>query len=106
LRGNLIHDVHRSTYAHGGAPNNGFFSDEGSSGFLFESNVVHTTSGEPVRFNQCERDWHPWKGNAFGGDATAERIAEAAARVGLEPPYQALASGQPGRTGTDPTSCS
>ncbi len=31
--------VHRSAYAHGGAPNNGFFIDEGSKGFLFESNV-------------------------------------------------------------------
>jgi len=29
LRGNLIHDVHRNTYAHGGAPNNGFFIVEG-----------------------------------------------------------------------------
>ena len=56
LRGNLIHDVHRSAYAHGGAPNNGFFIDEGSKGFLFESNVVHATSGESVRFNQCQRE--------------------------------------------------
>jgi hypothetical protein len=33
------------------APNNGFFVDEGSKGFLFESKVVHRTSGESVRFN-------------------------------------------------------
>ena len=89
LRGNLIHDVHRSAYAHGGAPNNGFFIDEGSKGFLFESNVVHKTSGESVRFNQCEREWHTWKGNAFDGEATAARIAEAAERAGLEPEYKA-----------------
>ena len=89
LRGNLIHDVHRSAYAHGGAPNNGFFIDEGSKGFLFESNVVHRTSGESVRFNQCQREWHTWKGNAFDGDATAARIAEAAERAGLEPEYKA-----------------
>jgi len=83
LRGNLIHDVHRSAFAHGGAPNNGFFIDEGSKGFLFESNVVHATSGESVRFNQCQREWHTWKGNAFDGDATAARITEAAARAGV-----------------------
>lgn len=90
LRGNLIHDVHRSAYAHGGAPNNGFFVDEGSKGFLFQSNVVHRTSGEAVRFNQCQRDWHTWEGNAFDGDATPARIAEAAERAGLEPAYRAV----------------
>ena len=89
FRGNLIHDVDRSAYAQGGAPNNGFFIDEGSKGFLFESNVVHKTSGESVRFNQCEREWHTWKGNAFDGEATAARIAEAAGRAGLEPEYKA-----------------
>jgi hypothetical protein len=90
LRGNLIHDVHRSAYAHGGAPNNGFFIDEGSKGFLFESNVVHRTSGKPVRFNQCQREWHTWNGNAFEGDATAARMAAAAQRAGLEPAYKTL----------------
>ena len=88
LRGNLIHDVHRSAFAHGGAPNNGFFIDEGSKGFLFESNVVHKTSGESVRFNQCQREWHTWKGNAFDADATAACIAAAAERAGLEPAYK------------------
>ena len=99
LRGNLIHDVHRSAYAHGGAPNNGFFVDEGSKGFLFESNVVHRTSGESVRFNQCQREWHTWKGNAFDGDATPARIAAAAERAGLEPAYQALRPDLLERTG-------
>jgi hypothetical protein len=89
FRGNLIHDVHRSAYAQGGAPNNGFFIDQGSKGFLFESNVVHKTSGESVRFNQCEREWHTWKGNAFDGEATAARIAATAERAGLEPEYKA-----------------
>ncbi len=99
LRGNLIHDVHRSAYAHGGAPNNGFFIDEGSKGFRFESNVVHRTSGASVRFNQCQRDWHTWEGNAFDGDATAERIAAAAARAGLEAGarvYRPASSARPG----------
>ncbi|HSV74906.1 MAG TPA: LamG-like jellyroll fold domain-containing protein [Chthonomonadales bacterium] len=69
LRGNHIHDVHRSAFAHGGAPNNGFFVDEGSKGFLFERNLVYRTSGEPVRFNNCLREWHTWRDNLFGGVA-------------------------------------
>ncbi|MGD0093725.1 MAG: LamG-like jellyroll fold domain-containing protein [Planctomycetota bacterium] len=66
LRGNLIHDVHRSGSAQGGAPNNGFFVDEGSKGFLFEENVTYATSGEPVRFNQNQHGWHTWQNNCFG----------------------------------------
>jgi hypothetical protein len=65
LRWNHIHDVHRSRYAHGGAPNNGFFVDEGSKGYLFEGNVVYGTSGGAVRFNQNKREWHTWKDNHF-----------------------------------------
>lgn len=57
------------------------FLDEGSKGFLFKSNVFHKTSGESVRFNQCQREWHTRKGNAFEADTTAPRIATAA-----EPP--------------------
>ena len=71
LRGNHIHDVHRSAFAHGGAPNNGFFIDEGSKGFLFESNVVYRTSGDPVRFNQCRKEWHDWVGNHLGNEEVA-----------------------------------
>lgn len=66
MRGNLIHDVHRSGVAQGGAPNNGFFVDEGSKGFLFEENVIYATSGEPVRFNNCQRAFHTWKDNCLG----------------------------------------
>ena len=76
LRGNHIHDVHRSAYAHGGAPNNGFFIDEGSKGFLFESNVVYNTSGDAVRFNQSKREWHEWKDN-FLGDNEEKRVSVA-----------------------------
>jgi len=90
LRGNLIHDVHRSAYAHGGAPNNGFFIDEGSKGFRFESNVVHATAGEAVRFNQTQREWHTWKANSFGRDATPAIIAEAGKHAGLEPDFRKL----------------
>ncbi len=68
LRGNRIYDVHRSGFAQGGAPNNGFFVDESSTGFLFERNLVYRTSGEPVRFNRCAQDWHTWKDNLLGWD--------------------------------------
>jgi hypothetical protein len=68
IRSNLIHDVKRSQLAQA-APNNGMFIDEGSKGFLFESNVIYKTSGEPIRFNQCQRDWHTWKDNTLGQEA-------------------------------------
>ncbi len=71
LRHNYIHDVHRSGTAHGGAPNNGFFLDQGSKGYLLEANVVRATSGDPVRFNLSERSWHTWRGNFFGDAAAA-----------------------------------
>jgi hypothetical protein len=71
LRGNLLHDVHRSAHTHGGAPNNGIFVDEGSKGFLFERNVIYNTHGRPVRFNQCRREWHTWKNNVMGDAAPA-----------------------------------
>ena len=89
LRGNHIHDVHRSAYAQGGAPNNGFFVDEGSKGFLFESNVVYATSGEPVRFNDCQREWHEWKGNFFGDKESKEEGAQEIIReAGPEAAYR------------------
>ena len=43
IRGNVFHDAHRSAYAHGGAPNNGIFFDQGSKGYLFEQNVIYIT---------------------------------------------------------------
>jgi hypothetical protein len=73
LRGNLIHHVHRSAFAHGGAPNNGMFIDEGSKGFHFDANTVFATSGAPVRFNACEEKWHTWKDNAFGNAGLYQR---------------------------------
>jgi hypothetical protein len=72
LRGNLIYDVHRSGYAHGGAPNNGIFFDQGSKGYLVEGNIIYGASGDPIRFNQTGKDNLNWKDNHFGvapGDA-------------------------------------
>ena len=66
LRGNHIHDVRRCPFNQA-APNNGMFIDEGSKGFLFERNVIYRTAHQPVRFNQCARDWHTWKDNVEGG---------------------------------------
>jgi hypothetical protein len=79
LRGNHIHDVRRGPLAHA-APNNGFFVDEGSKGFFFESNLVYATSAGPVRFNNCQQGWHTWKDNLFDQPkaAGASRIVEQA----------------------------
>ena len=85
MRGNLIHDIKRSPYAQG-APNNGFFLDEGSKGFLLEANAVYRTSGEPVRHNANKPEWHTWKDNSFGSEpAPGTPAALAAAQAGPEP---------------------
>ena len=95
IRGNHLHDAHRSRYAQG-APNNGMFIenngmfiDEGSKGFLFEQNVIYNTASELVRFNQCQRDWHTWKDNSFGPAAEVREAGKAIiTRAGLEPAYR------------------
>lgn len=88
LRGNHIHDVHRSRYAHGGAPNNGFFIDEGSKGFAFEGNVVYASSGGAVRFNQNKREWHTWKDNQFDKAVSPQMIEAISKKAGLEQAFQ------------------
>ncbi|NUQ63191.1 MAG: hypothetical protein HUU20_11995 [Pirellulales bacterium] len=88
IRGNYLHDVHRSQFAQG-APNNGMFIDQGSKGYLFEKNVIHDTSAELVRFNDCQRDWHTWRDNHFG--AREEVLAAGKQTVdnaGPQPPYR------------------
>lgn len=66
ILGNVFHTVHRSAFAHGGAPNNGIFFDQGSKGFHVEGNMIYETSGEPIRFNQCGPESMTWKDNQFG----------------------------------------
>lgn len=91
LRGNLIHDVFRTAYAHGGAPNNGFFLDEGSKGFLIEDNIIYQAHGGPVRHNQNQPAWHTWTNNHFGAKPDAPGFPkELAAKAGLEAPYRSL----------------
>ncbi len=80
LRGNHIHDVHRSAYAHGGAPNNGIFFDEGSKGFLVEGNIIYRTSGEAIRFNQTDERNMTWQDNHFGVSPEAPDFPHDAAR--------------------------
>jgi hypothetical protein len=88
IRGNHLHDVHRSFMAQG-APNNGMFIDEGSKGFHFERNVIHDTAAEPIRFNQCERDWHTWNDNFIGRDAVASKGgAETIAQARPQSPWR------------------
>jgi hypothetical protein len=95
IRGNHLHDAHRSRYAQG-APNNGMFIDEGSKGFLFERNVIYNTAAELVRFNQCSRDWHTWRDNHFGPEAEVKKAGqEIIAQAGLEPPYRQRLQGSP-----------
>lgn len=67
--------VFGSAHAHGGAPNNGFFLDEGSKGFTFQDNVIYDVSGNPIRFNQSRRDAHTWKKNFFSKNKPSDRDA-------------------------------
>ncbi len=84
LRGNLLYDVHRSAFAHGGAPNNGIFFDQGSRGYLVEGNIIYATSGKPIRFNQTEDKNMTWKDNSFGvAPGDAKFPTEAAKKAGL-----------------------
>ncbi|MBI2421884.1 MAG: right-handed parallel beta-helix repeat-containing protein [Candidatus Hydrogenedentes bacterium] len=66
IRGNVFHDAHRSGFAHGGAPNNGIFFDEGSKGFHVVDNTIYNTSGEAIRFNQTNAENFTWENNSFG----------------------------------------
>ncbi len=83
LRGNFIHDVHRNPLIKG-SPNNGFFIDEGSNGFFFEANTVRNAHGGPLRFNNCKRNDHTWKDNAFQPTEANPQAAAWEAKAGPE----------------------
>lgn len=74
IRGNVFHDAHRSAFAHGGAPNNGIFFDQGSKGFHVTGNTIYNCSGGPIRFNQTGAGSMTWENNALetGPDYAAE----------------------------------
>jgi hypothetical protein len=89
LRGNLIYDIQRSSYAHGGAPNNGIFFDQGTKGLLVEGQIIYNTSGDPIRFNQTNKDDLTWKDNSFGVPPTDPKFpAAAAGKAGPLPEYR------------------
>ena len=91
LIGNLIHDVSRSSFTHGGAPNNGIFFDQGSKGYLIEKNIIYATSGEAVRFNENQKEWHQWRDNSFGPSPHDPGFPSANAQMaGLEFEYKNL----------------
>jgi len=84
IRGNHIHDVHRSPFA-GRAPNNGIFFDQGSKGYLVERNVIYRCANGVIRFNQSRREWHTWRQNTFEVEPRQKGFpTELAARAGLE----------------------
>lgn len=89
LRGNHIHDIHRSQYAHGGAPNNGIFFDQGSKGFLVEGQIIYNAHGGAIRFNQTNKQNLSWKDNHFDVKPSDPKFPkEAAAKAGLESAYK------------------
>jgi len=91
IRGNLLHTVHQSSFAQGGAPNNGIFFDEGSKGYLVEGNIIYDTSGDPIRFNLSSRDKHKWLNNSFGVSPEDPKFPhEGARKAGLLPGYSSL----------------
>ncbi len=53
LRGNCIRDVRRS-HLNAASPNNGFFFDEGSKGYLVDKNTVYDTAFSPLRGHRAK----------------------------------------------------
>ncbi len=93
IRGNLLHDARRSRYAQG-APNNGIFIDEGSTGFLFERNVIYDCSGDAIRFNRSQHDWQTWRDNTFDNPQAAGQLID---KAGLQPGFRHLQPQPAGR---------
>jgi hypothetical protein len=81
LAENLIHAIRRNPHCIG-APNNGIFFDQGSKGFLIKDTVIFDTAADPVRFNQCKKDWHRWEGNTLGEKPPPERLEALKKTVG------------------------
>jgi len=90
MRGNLIHDVHRSAFT-GRAPNNGIFFDQGSKGYLVEDNVIYSTAQDPVRYNQSGQDLLDFRRNFLGVSPQDPAYpAQIAGEAGLEPAFMDL----------------
>jgi len=88
IRDNHLHGVRRSPMAQG-APNNGMFIDQGSKGYLFERYVIYDTHSAPIRFNQCQRDWHEWKDNHVGKESEVKQTGkDIIEKAGLQSPWR------------------
>lgn len=63
-KGNYIYNVGRAKDAVGSS-NNGFFFDQGSSGFLLDSNAVRSISSADYRLNRTDASKIQWGSNHF-----------------------------------------
>jgi hypothetical protein len=96
IRGNLIRDI--SAGRRDGSIN-GLYLDEGSNGFLIESNVIFSTAGAPVRHNRNSPAGHTWKDNFFGDNEArregARQIIDTAGLKGRDRDRQAVNAFRP-----------
>ena len=89
LRGNLIYSIHRSRFAHGGAPNNGIFFDQGTKALHVEGQIIYKTSGKPIRFNQTNKGNLTWKDNHYNVDPSNAAFPKAAVeKAGPQPAFR------------------
>jgi hypothetical protein len=103
LQGNLVFDVRRSPSG-SGAPNNGIFFDERSTGVRVEDNIIYDTAGDPVRFNLCERTQQNWGKNCFGVRPGETNFPSAtAAQAGIETHPPSAEASKPGESILTPT---
>ena len=103
LQGNLVFDVRRSPSG-AGAPNNGIFFDERSTGVRVEDNIIYNTAGDALRFNMCQREQQNWGKNCFGIQPGGTNFPSAmAAQAGIEPHPPSGEASKPGENVLNPT---
>jgi hypothetical protein len=66
VRGNQIHDVQVSTFAHI-HDNNGLFFDNAAAGFTVVDNAIYGIIAAPIRFNSSKQEWQQFGQNSVGG---------------------------------------
>jgi hypothetical protein len=80
LNGNLLYNVHRSSSAFGGAPNNAIFFDECTRGIYVTGNISYSIEDtSALRFNRCTPAQQTWGTNSFakeniGSDFLPDRM--------------------------------
>ena len=51
--------------------------------------MIYNVSGEYVRFNDCQRDWHTWRDNHFGETGEVKQLGAAIiTNAGPRPPHR------------------